>query len=171
MNSADRLLGVLGLFSEERPEWTAEQMMKETGFTRPTLYRYLKSLRETGLVTSVSGSAFSLGPRVTELDYLMRKADPLIAHGQSALEELTARSQCSAFLVRWYGRKILCVSSLISARAPVTSYPRGRPMPLARPHRRCGNGARLVSKPGVHPRRWSRRNANSAETLFGSFVI
>ena len=55
MNSADKLLGVLGLFSEERPEWTAEQMMKETGFTRPTLYRYLKSLRETGLVTSVSG--------------------------------------------------------------------------------------------------------------------
>jgi len=132
MNSADKLLGVLGLFSEERPEWTAEQMMKETGFTRPTLYRYLKSLRETGLVTSVSGSAFSLGPRVTELDYLMRKADPLIAHGQSALEELTAQSQCSAFLVRWYGRKILCVSSLVSARAPVTSYPRGRPMPLAR---------------------------------------
>jgi len=117
MNSADKLLGVLGLFSEERPEWTAEQMMKETGFTRPTLYRYLKSLRETGLVTSVSGSAFSLGPRVTELDYLMRKADPLIAHGQSALEELTAQSQCSAFLVRWYGRKILCVSSLVSARS------------------------------------------------------
>ena len=102
MNSADKLLGVLGLFSEERPEWTAEEMMQETGFTRPTLYRYLKSLRETGLVTSVSGSAFSLGPRVTELDYLMRKADPLIRQGQAALVELTEQYTGSAFLVRWY---------------------------------------------------------------------
>jgi DNA-binding IclR family transcriptional regulator len=132
MNSADKLLGVLGLFSEERPEWTAEEMIQETGFTRPTLYRYLKSLCETGLVTSVSGSAFSLGPRVTELDYLMRKADPLIRQGQAALVELTEQYTGSAFLVRWYERKILCVSSVASAKEPVTSYPRGRPMPLAR---------------------------------------
>jgi DNA-binding IclR family transcriptional regulator len=132
MNSADRLLGVLGLFSEDRPEWTAEEMMQVTGFTRPTLYRYLKSLRETGLVTSVSGSAFSLGPRVTELDYLMRRADPLIATGQSALQDLSEQYPCSAFLVRWYGRKILCVSSVVSAPKPISSYPRGRPMPLAR---------------------------------------
>ena len=48
MNAADRLLTVLGLFTEERPEWTAEEMMQVTGFTRPTLYRYLKSLRDTG---------------------------------------------------------------------------------------------------------------------------
>lgn len=132
MNSADRLLAVLDLFSEARPEWTAEEMMQATGFTRPTLYRYLKSLRETGLVTSVSGGAFSLGPRVTELDYLMRRADPLIAAGQGALHTLSKLHPCSAFLVRWYGRKILCVSSVVSAPNPQSSYPRGRPMPLAR---------------------------------------
>ena len=132
MNSADRLLTVLDLFSENRPDWTAEEMMQATGFTRPTLYRYLKSLREAGLVTSVSGGGFSLGPRVTELDYLMRRADPLIAAGQSALQRLSQLHPCSAFLVRWYGRKILCVSSVISATKPKSSYSRGRPMPLAR---------------------------------------
>lgn len=132
MNSADRLLAVLGLFSEERPEFTAEEMMQATGFTRPTLYRYLKSLRETGFVTPVSGAAFSLGPRVTELDYLMRRADPLITVGNDAMQTLARLHPCSAFLVRWYGRKILCVSSVVSAVEPRSSYPRGRPMPLAR---------------------------------------
>jgi DNA-binding IclR family transcriptional regulator len=132
MNSSDRLLAVLGLFSEDCPEWTAEEMTQATGFTRPTLYRYLKSLREAGLLTSVSGGVFSLGPRVTELDYLMRRADPLIAAGQHALHTLSKLHPCSAFLVRWYGRKILCVSSVVSATNPQSSYPRGRPMPLAR---------------------------------------
>ena len=132
MNTADRLLAVLDLFSEARPEWTAEEMMQVTSLTRPTLYRYLKSLREAGLVTSVSAGAFTLGPRVTELDYLMRRADPLIAAGQGALHSLSKLHPCSAFLVRWYGRKILCVSSAVSAPNPKSSYPRGRPMPLAR---------------------------------------
>lgn len=132
MNAADRLLTVLDLFNEERPVWTAEEMMQVTGFTRPTLYRYLKSLRDSGFVTSNSSGAFSLGPRVTELDYLMRRADPLITAGQDALQELSQLHPCSTFLVRWYGRKILCVSSLVTALHPISSYPRGRPMPLAR---------------------------------------
>jgi len=132
MNSADRLLAVLELFSESHPVWMAEEMIQATGFTRPTLYRYLKSLREAGLVTSVSGGAFSLGPRVTELDYLMRRADPLITAGQDALMTLSKLHPCSAFLVRWYARKILCVSSVVSAPDAQSSYPRGRPMPLAR---------------------------------------
>jgi len=132
MNSADRLLTVLDLFSEAHPNWTAEEMMQTTGFTRPTLYRYLKSLREAGLVTSMPGGAFALGPRVIELDYLMNRADPLIAAGQGALHELSQLHPCSAFLVRWYGRKILCVSAVVTAANPQSSYPRGRPMPLAR---------------------------------------
>ena len=62
----------------------------------------------------------------------MRRADPLIVAGQQTLEDLSDLHPCSAFLVRWYGRKILCVSSVVSAPHPVSSYPRGRPMPLAR---------------------------------------
>ncbi|MDU1691650.1 MAG: helix-turn-helix domain-containing protein, partial [Bradyrhizobium sp.] len=42
--SQDRLLAVLDLFSEQRPHWTPDELMRELGYTRPTLYRYLKSL-------------------------------------------------------------------------------------------------------------------------------
>ena len=39
---------------------------------------------------------------------------------------------CTALLVRWYGNKLLCVASDVSTPDPKSSYPRGRPMPLAR---------------------------------------
>jgi DNA-binding IclR family transcriptional regulator len=131
-NSGERILAVLGLFSEARPEWTPEEMMVATGYSRPTLYRYLKSLRDAGLLTSLPGAGFTLGPRVVELDYLMRKADPLILAGQGVLDELVARYPCSSLLVRWYGTSLLCVASECSMDNPLSSYPRGRPMPLAR---------------------------------------
>ena len=67
---------------------------------------------------------------MTELDFLMRRSDPLIAHGTAELDALAARHPCSALLVRWYRRKLLCVAASVSASAPPSSYPRGRPMPL-----------------------------------------
>lgn len=131
-NSLERILAVLEVFSEERLEWTPEELMATLGYSRPTLYRYLKILRESGLLVSASTGAFTLGPRVVEMDYLLRKSDPLTLHGAEHLERLVARYRCTALLARWYGNKILCIDSRNSAEKPVTSYPRGRPMPLGR---------------------------------------
>ncbi|MBO6716341.1 MAG: IclR family transcriptional regulator [Rhizobiaceae bacterium] len=130
--SGERLLAILDIFSEERLEWTPEEMQAELGYSRPTLYRYLKRLREAGFITSLPGRGFTLGPRVVELDFLMRKSDPLVSNGEKHLHFLAGRYPCSAFLVRWYGNRLLCVSSACSVPNPKSSYPRGRPMPLAR---------------------------------------
>ena len=131
-NSQDRVLAVLNLFSEDRPLWTPEELMRELGYTRPTLYRYLKSLKESGLLMSARGGRFSLGPRVVEMDYLSRRADPLVAAATPHLARLTAAYPCTALIVRWYDDKMLCVCSQSSAPNPVSSYPRGRPMPMGR---------------------------------------
>ena len=37
-NSADRILSVLNLFTDGNLEWTAEQLMDELGYSRPTMY-------------------------------------------------------------------------------------------------------------------------------------
>lgn len=130
--SGERILAILDLFSEARPEWTPEEMMIELGYSRPTLYRYLKTLKDSGYLASLPQAGFALGPRVTELDFLMTRADPMIRAGQPELEALAARFPGSAFLVRWYGRKLLCVASVVSTDTSPSSYPRGRPMPLGR---------------------------------------
>jgi DNA-binding IclR family transcriptional regulator len=131
-NSLERVLAVLEVFSEERLEWMPEDLMRELGYTRPTLYRYLKILKDAGFLMSSRNAAVTLGPKVVEMDYLTRKSDPLVLHGLPYLIEMTAAYSCTAMLLRWYGNKILCVASESSAKNPVSSYPRGRPMPLGR---------------------------------------
>lgn len=131
-NSLERVLAVLEVFSEDRLAWTPEELMAELGYSRPTLYRYLKTLKEAGLLTSMPNAGFTLGPKVVEMDYLIRKSDAVVLLGAPYLEALTQRYPCTALLVRWYGNKILCVDSLCSTDNPLSSYPRGRPMPIGR---------------------------------------
>lgn len=131
-NSLKRGLAILEVFSEERLEWTPEELMERLGYSRPTLYRYLKTLREAGLLSSTPNAGFTLGPKVVELDFLLRKSDALILAGQKHIRNLTERYPCTSLIVRRYGDRILCVASERSAPNPRSSYPRGRPMPLAR---------------------------------------
>jgi len=131
-NSLQRVLAVLEVFSEARLEWVPEDLMKELGYSRPTLYRYLKILKEAGFLMSTRNAGVTLGPKVVELDYLTRKSDTLMLHALPHLKDLTKHHSCTAMLLRWYGNKILCIASQSSAKNPISSYPRGRPMPLGR---------------------------------------
>lgn len=130
--SGERILAILDLFTEERPYWTTDEMRAALGYSRPTLYRYLRTLKEAGFLIALSPAAYSIGPRVTEMDYLMRRADPLIPAGQQHLQALATAFPGTALLVRWYGAKLLCVASEVSDPAALSSYPRGRPMPLGK---------------------------------------
>jgi len=132
INRQDKVLAVLDLFSKSRPLWTSDELMQELGYTRPTLYRYLKSLKDCGPLMSTRGDRLTLGPRVVEMDYLSRRADPLVAACLPHLAQLTDAHPSTALIVRWYGDKMLCVASQSSTPNPVSSYPRGRPMPMGR---------------------------------------
>ncbi|MFT7027483.1 MAG: DNA-binding IclR family transcriptional regulator [Paracoccaceae bacterium] len=130
--SGERILAILDVFTEERLEWTPGELMERLGYSRPTLYRYLKLLKEAGFLSALPNRGYTLGPRVVELDFLMRQSDPVVDQGAAEVDGLAARHPCSALLVRFYGDKLLCVKSACSIPNPVSSYPRGRPMPLAR---------------------------------------
>lgn len=132
MNSLERVLALLDVFTEDRLEWMPEQLMTQLGYSRPTLYRYLKSLKEAGFLTSMPSGGFTLGPRVVEMDFLMRKSDALVGYAQPHLESFAADYPCAALLVRWYGNKLLVVASECVTPGLENDYPRGRPLPLAR---------------------------------------
>lgn len=131
-NSADRILSVLNLFTDGNLEWTAEQLMDELGYSRPTMYRYIRSLKDAGLLISVSNSVLTLGPRVVEMDFLIRKSDPLVIFGNVHIHQLARTYPSTSILARWYGDKMLCVASESSTTNAYTSYTRGRPMVLVR---------------------------------------
>ncbi len=131
-SSLERMLAILGLFTEDQLEWTSDEMIERLGYARPTLYRYLKILGEAGLLSSLPPGRFTVGPMVVELDYILRMSDPLLLAGTDAIDRLASNFSCTAMLLRWYQNRILCVYSKCSMKQPLSSYPRGRPMQLGR---------------------------------------
>lgn len=131
-SSLKRLMSILDIFTENRSEWSSDDMMAVLGYPRPTLYRYLKILTDSGMLASNAHGVFTLGPKVVEMDYLLRLSDRLVVTGRPIVERLAGQFPCTAFLVRWYRDRILCVHSETSLDAPLSSYPRGRAMQMNR---------------------------------------
>ena len=138
-SSLEKMIEILDLFGEGGLQWTPEAMMKRLGCPRSTLYRYLKVLTDAGLVTSLPGIGYTLGPRIAELDFEMRSGDPMIANGRPLLQALTHEVPGVGLLCRYYRNRVLCVHQESSAEEFRSGYERGRPMPLAR-----GSASRVI---------------------------
>jgi DNA-binding IclR family transcriptional regulator len=132
MNSPDRMLAILDLFEGSSLEWTIEAMGERLGYTRSTLYRYLKSLTDAGLLASLPGIGYTLGPRIAELDYSMRCRDPVIVAGAPLMAELVTEIPSVALLCRRYRDRVLCVHQAHNGVDFVSNYERGRARSLIR---------------------------------------
>jgi DNA-binding IclR family transcriptional regulator len=133
VKSLEKMIGILDLFDGSEMEWTPEAMAERLELTRSTLYRYLKVLSDAGLLTSLPGVGFTLGPRIAELDFKMRHSDPLIIASQPIMAELVAEVPGIALLCRRYRGLVLCVHQEQSPGASfISTYERGRARPLLR---------------------------------------
>jgi DNA-binding IclR family transcriptional regulator len=127
-----KMLRVLDLIEGSEAPVTAEVMLKELGLTRSTLYRHLKILAETGLITSLPDAGFTLGPRIVELDYKMRQRDPLLAAARPLMMELVRSERGVALLCRRYRDRVLCIHQERGEVAFSSNYTRGLARPLYR---------------------------------------
>ena len=62
VSSIDRVLGLIELFTEARPIWTAEALIQTQATSRATTYRDLKALVASGFLAPVAAGAYALGP-------------------------------------------------------------------------------------------------------------
>jgi DNA-binding IclR family transcriptional regulator len=131
-NSLERMIGILDLFEDNTLCWTVEQLHDRLGFTRSTLYRYLKVLTDAELLTSLPDVGYSLGPRIIELDYNIRRQDPLILASRPAMLELIQEIPGIALLCRRYRDKVLCVHQEQNTATIQSKYERGLARPLLR---------------------------------------
>jgi len=130
-SSLERMIGLLDLFNSGAHCWTVEQMHERFGYTRSTLYRYLKVLSDAELLTSLPETGYVLGPRIVELDYEIRRHDPLIVISAPVMTELVSEIPGIALLCRRYRDKVLCVHQVASPAVAIQStYERGKPLPL-----------------------------------------
>jgi DNA-binding IclR family transcriptional regulator len=117
---------------EERGGISTDQMLEKLGFTRSTLYRYLKILSSAGLVASLPNVGYTFGPRIAELDYEMRNRDPLIRAAKPVMHELVQEIPGIALLCRRYKSRVLCVHQEAGDVAFTSAYERGLARPITR---------------------------------------
>lgn len=129
-NSLARMLSVLDVIEDAPSELAFDAIHAQLGFTRSTLYRYLKVLTDAGLLTSLPDVGYTLGPRIIELDYKIRTRDPLIIAGRPVMSELVRAENGIALLCRRYRHRVLCVHQEQGASTFQSRYERGRPRPL-----------------------------------------
>lgn len=126
------MLRILDLFEDRNQGWSAEELHEELGYTRSTLYRYLKLLTDAGLLASLPGIGYALGPRIIELDYQIRTGDPLIRAARAPMQELVAEFPGVALLCRLYRDRVLCVHQESSTETVHSRFERGFARPLTR---------------------------------------
>jgi DNA-binding IclR family transcriptional regulator len=130
MTSPARVFAILNLFCEEQPVWHTDDINESLGYTRATGYRYVKDLVEAGFLQKVSAGRYSLGPRIIELDYQLRRSDPVLLAAVPVMDELARKARLDAVLSTIYGTKLVDTYRASADSALRLSYGRGRPRPL-----------------------------------------
>lgn len=130
MTSLEKMLGLLDAFTPDAPVWSIEDLMRRSGTTRSTCYRYLKVLARSGFLAPVAQGAYILGPRIIELDRSIRACDPVYTAGGPPMQRLAARTGHSALLCVLYSDTVMCVREELERGAPRGLFSRGQKRPL-----------------------------------------
>ena len=129
-SSLEKMLILLDVFTVATPAWSTDDLIKFSGTSRSTCYRYIKVLQEAGLLTPVAGGAWMLGPRVIELDRTMRLCDPVTIAGGPPMRQLARDTGLSVLLCVLFSDTVMCVDDVPAASAPAELFSRGQRRPL-----------------------------------------
>jgi DNA-binding IclR family transcriptional regulator len=125
-----RVLGLVDLFTEAKPIWTADEIIETHEMSRATAYRDLRALVDTGFLAPVSAGTYALGPRFIELDRQIRLGDPLLRIAPPIMAAQREKVGGTQLLCRYYGLRVLSIyEDRYDARIK-TSFDRGRPFSL-----------------------------------------
>jgi DNA-binding IclR family transcriptional regulator len=137
-SSVAKAVDVLTLFAPSTPVLRIEHIASRLGYTRSTAYRYVRELCAAGLLAPRPEGRYSLGPRIVELERLLRVTDPLYRAGSAVLSPLY--SDDCVYLLQELSRddQVLCIYKEgpdelhFQGRAFVLNRERGLPFPLFR---------------------------------------
>jgi len=66
-STADRVIEILLLFSDQKPVWSAIELSQHMEMPRSTVYRYLNSLKNSKMLMEHGDGLFKLGPKIQVL--------------------------------------------------------------------------------------------------------
>ncbi len=124
------MLALLDVFTTAAPAWSTEELIRFSGASRSTCYRYIKTLQAAGLLTPVAGGAWMLGPRIIEMDRTMRLCDPVMSGGGPPLRRLAEETGLTGLLCLLFSGTVMCVEDVPARGAPAGLFSRGQRRPL-----------------------------------------
>lgn len=130
MNSLEKMLGLLDVFTSDRPIWSSEDLMQHLGSPASTCYRYLKVLHTAGYLARVANGSYVLGPRIMELDRVTRESDSVYLAGSPIAQRLTHQTGLSSLLCILFSDSIMCVQQAQGKEVLAGLFNRGQRRPL-----------------------------------------
>lgn len=131
----ERMLRVLGCFTDDEPAFTAAELGKRTGLASSTLHRLLAGLVTEGLLTRGPGRTYAIGPRLWELGELsplsLRLRETALPHmvrlyeatGENVhlavLDGATPETTTALYVGRLTGRQSIPTLSRMGGRGPL----------------------------------------------------
>jgi DNA-binding IclR family transcriptional regulator len=126
-----RVVTILGLFDRDRLSIGAADIASALGISTASSYRYANDLLQAGLLAKSAGR-YRLGPKIIELEYVIRTFDPVLQAGDGLMRALRDDTGCDVLLCNLYGDTIVNVLHIPGKRPVALTYTKGLPMPLFR---------------------------------------
>ena len=136
VQSLERGLAIIRVFSGEKPSLTVSEIAQQCGLTRAAVRRFLLTFSELGYVTT-KNNRFELTPQVLELGYSYLSALSFPEVALPYLERLVAQTSEASegsildrgdivYVVRVPGPALMTISVTIGARRPAHATAMGR---------------------------------------------
>jgi IclR family acetate operon transcriptional repressor len=124
VRAVDRALEILMAFTAADHQLTASELLKRVDLSRPTLYRLLRTLENSGfIVSSGDPQKFELGPSVAHLSHVWSSSLDLANVAQPMMRRLWDQTGETVALLVHQGNNRICVAELPSAQP--LSFKRG----------------------------------------------
>lgn len=124
VRAVDRALDILMAFTATDYELTAGELLKRVKLSRPTLYRLLYTLEQSGFITSLGEpQKFRLGPSVAHLAHVWTSSLDLTEIARPILRRIWEKTGETVALFIPQGAYRTCISELPSAQP--LSFKRG----------------------------------------------
>lgn len=131
MQTVDKALGLLGLFSEGRPAIGLSEIARLSGFHKATTRRLLLALEKHGFVEQDAKTrAYRLGPGLLRLARVREAVSPVQTVVQPILEDLVSRIGETAHFSLYAGGSLATIGLVESTKSNRVMLERGEAIPL-----------------------------------------
>lgn len=129
-STAGKVLDILLLFDESRPELTAEEIINLINTPRSSTYRYISTLCDKGFLKKTASAKYQLGPSLLRFVPLISEETNLGNVALPVMQEIMRKTNETVLLTRRFGRYSVCVERVEGSQTIRITFERGHTQAL-----------------------------------------